>query len=41
VAATTIEGILGIDQAAHHENKLLALAHNLEQTLASYADIFQ
>lgn len=41
VAATTVEGILGIDEVSHHESKLQALAQNLEQTLASYMDVFQ
>lgn len=43
VAATTIEGILGIEdnkEPAEHD-KLMALAQNLEQTLSQYMDILQ
>ena len=41
VAATTIEGILGIeeDQVTERVDMLEAVAHNLEHTLAKYLPI--
>ena len=41
VAATTIEGILGIEdkQVAQRVNILEAVAHNLEQTVSEYMAI--
>lgn len=42
VSATSIEGILGsCDATEGRQEKLQALAENLEQTLARYNDIFQ